>query len=153
MLHIEIIQVSKTKDQYFIDAEKEFTKRLSPYAKIRNTIIEVKKSGQDVKKIIEKESDSIMKHIRDDMFVIVLDVKGDQYASEEFADLISELSQRGKVTFIIGGPYGVSQKVLDRADIRLSFSKMTFTHQMIRVFLLEQIYRGFTIMKGKSYHY
>lgn len=153
MLHIEIIQVGKTKDRYFQDAEKELTKRLSPYARVRNLIVEVKKSGQDVKKTIEKESESIMKLIREDTVVIVLDVKGNQYTSEEFADLIGELSQRGKVTFVVGGPYGVSQKVLDRADIRLSFSKMTFTHQMIRVFLLEQIYRGFTIMQGKSYHY
>lgn len=153
MLHIEIVQVGKTKDQYFIDAEKEFLKRLSPHAKILNTIVEIKKSIQEPEKIIQKESELIMKKIQDDMFVIVLDIKGDQYSSEEFADLISELSQRGKVTFVIGGPYGVSQEVLDRADIRLSFSKMTFTHQMIRVFLLEQIYRGFTIMKGKSYHY
>lgn len=144
MLHIQIVQVGKTKDKYFKDAEDEFLKRLTPYAKIVIDTVE-KKDADDSQKILNK--------IRKDSFVIALDINGVQHSSEEFAGLLDKIAVRGKVTFIIGGPHGLSKEVIERADLQLSFSKMTFTHQMIRVFLLEQIYRGFTILKGKTYHY
>jgi 23S rRNA (pseudouridine1915-N3)-methyltransferase len=144
MLHIQIIQVGKTKEKFFQEAENEFLKRLSRYAKITiDTVAE--KGSDDGKKIIKK--------IRNDSFVIVLDIKGVQHTSEEFAHLLDKIMMTGKVTFVIGGPHGLSEDVLERADLKLSFSKMTFTHQMIRLFLLEQIYRGFTILEGKTYHY
>ncbi|MFC1655850.1 23S rRNA (pseudouridine(1915)-N(3))-methyltransferase RlmH [Patescibacteria group bacterium] len=150
MLHINIIQVGKTKDSYFKEAENEYLKRLSRYAKISVETIEEDKKGDDKIKAIEKEGESIIKKIRDDAFVVALEIGGKSYSSEEFASFLKE---SGKITFVIGGPYGLSDKVLSRADARLSFSKMTFTHQMIRVILLEQVYRGCTILEGKKYHY
>ncbi len=150
MLHINIIQVGKTKDFYFKEAEKEYLKRLSRYAKINVETIEEDKKGDDRKKAMEREGESIMKKIRDDSFVVALEIVGKSYSSEEFASFLKESE---KMIFIIGGPYGLSDKVLKRANLKLSFSRMTFTHQMIRVILLEQIYRGCTILEGKKYHY
>lgn len=150
MLHINILQVGKTKDSYFREAENEYLKRLSRYAKINVETVEEDKKGDDKVKAMGKEGRSIIKRIPEDSFIVALDIQGKSCDSEKFAELLDEA---GKITFIIGGPYGLSEDVLRRADLRLSFSKMTFTHQMIRVILLEQIYRGCTIMEGKQYHY
>lgn len=142
MLHIRIIQVGKTKDSYFREAEDEYLKRLSPYAKVKVETVEQKK--------IEIEGEAILKKIKDGDFVVALEINGKSYSSEEFAAF---LRKSEKITFVIGGPYGLSEDVLRRANSRLSFSKMTFTHQMVRIILLEQIYRGCTILAGKKYHY
>ena len=150
MLHINIIQVGKTKDSYFREAESEYLKRLSRYAKISVETIEEDKKGDDRVKAMKREGESIMKKLREDAFVVALEIGGKSYSSEEFASFLKE---SGKVTFVIGGPYGLSEEVLNRANVKLSFSKMTFTHQMIRVILLEQVYRGCTILEGKKYHY
>ncbi len=95
-----------------------------------------------------------MRHIKEDTYVITLEIQGKQLASEEFAEKIEELGIRGKshITFIIGGSIGLGEEVLDRSDYALSFSKMTFPHQLMRVVLLEQIYRGYRIMSGAPYH-
>ena len=143
MLHIQIIQVGKTKDKFFIDAEGEFIKRLSRYAKVQTDTIEAD-SGEEEK---------IQKRIWKDSYKVVLEIKGKEFSSEEFAKFLEKSGEKGKVTFIIGGPHGIPKSVIESADLKFSMSRMTFTHQMIRVFLLEQIYRGFTILEGKSYHY
>lgn len=143
MLHIQIIQVGKTKDKFFIDAEGEFIKRLSRYAKVQTDTIEAD-SGEEEK---------IQKRIWKDSYKVVLEIKGKEFSSEEFAKFLEKSGEKGKVTFIIGGPYGLPKSVIESADLKFSMSRMTFTHQMIRVFLLEQIYRGFTILEGKTYHY
>jgi 23S rRNA (pseudouridine1915-N3)-methyltransferase len=143
MLHIQIIQVGKTKDKFFIDAEDEFIKRLSRYAKVQTDTIETDTS----------EEEKIQKRIWKDSFKVVLEIKGKEFSSEEFAKFLEKSGEKGKVTFIIGGPHGLPKSLIESADLKFSMSRMTFTHQMIRVFLLEQIYRGFTILEGKSYHY
>lgn len=140
MLHIQIIQVGKTKDKLYGKIEAEFEKRLSRYAKLEIITVD------DESKILDRVENGSHK--------VALDLRGDQGSSEEFADFINRRQLNGgKVTFIIGGPFGLSMELLDNCDSKLSLSKMTFTHQMVRIFLLEQIYRAFTILEGKSYHY
>lgn len=153
MLHIQIIQVGKTKEQYYKEAEEELSKRLSRYAKVEIVIIDEKKGITDISKTMQIEGVAILKRIPDGNYIIALDRKGDEYSSLEFAEFLKDTMVEGKLTFVIGGPYGLSEEVLNKADKKLSLSKMTFTHQMIRLFLLEQIYRAFTILKGKTYHY
>lgn len=140
MLHIQIIQVGKTKDKMFGKIEAEFEKRLSRYAKLQIDTVE--------------KEDDILRRCEKGSHKVALDMRGDQGSSEDFADFIKRRQfDGGKVTFIIGGPFGLSVPVIDACDSKLSLSKMTFTHQMVRVFLLEQIYRAFTILEGKKYHY
>lgn len=145
MLYIKIVQIGKTKEKYFKEAEEEFIKRLSPYAKIKAITIP--------QSTIEKEGESIMKQLKQDEITVTLDIQGRQFSSEEFSKWIDTNSTKGKLTFIIGGPHGLAENVLNKANFSISFSKMTFTHQMIRMFLLEQLYRGITLINGKSYHY
>jgi len=139
MLHIQIIQVGKTKDSYFKEAESEYVKRLSRYGKITVDTVE--------------EDDKILSRVNKDSYVIALVIEGKQLSSEDFAEKLREIGQKGHVTFVIGGPHGLPAEVIKSSDFSLSFSKMTFTHQMIRVILLEQIYRACTIIEGKKYHY
>lgn len=140
MLHIQIIQVGKTKEKFFKDAENEFLKRLSRYAKVK-----VETVDDDSKILARAESGS---------FKVAMEITGEQYDSEQFADFIQRRQfEGGKVTFIIGGPLGLPLEVIEECDFKLSLSKMTFTHQMVRIFLLEQIYRAFTILEGKTYHH
>ena len=143
MLHIQIIQVGKTREKFFIEAENEFLKRLSRYAKIQIDTIESDLNNDD----------KILKRIWKDSYKVVLEIKGQEFTSEEFSKFLEKMGIKGKVTFVIGGPHGLSNKVINAADFKLSLSKMTFTHQMVRIFLLEQIYRGFTLIEGKNYHY
>lgn len=151
MLHVQIIQVGKTKEKYIKDALGEYLKRLKNRIKLE--IITLKDQTGDRGKIIEKEGRLIMKKIPESSYLIALDTKGEEKSSEKFAELIKKMKQKGKVTFIIGGAYGLSPDIIERADLTLSLSKMTFTHQMVRVVLLEQIYRAFTILEGGSYHH
>lgn len=139
MLHIQIVQVGKTKDSYFKQAEEEYVKRLGRYGKITVDTVE--------------DDDKILSRVHKDSYKIALVIEGKQFSSEEFADKLKEIGIMGHVTFIIGGPHGLPKEVIDSSDFLLSFSKMTFTHQMIRVILLEQIYRACTIIEGKKYHY
>lgn len=139
MLHIQLIQVGKTKDAYFKDAEDEYLKRLLRFAKVKVDTVD--------------DDSKIPGRIQKDSFVIALEIKGKQMSSEEFSQVLKDASVRGKITFIVGGPHGLPEDISEKSDLQLSFSKMTFTHQMIRVFLLEQIYRGLTILEGKKYHY
>jgi len=150
MLHVQIIQVGKTKDRFFADAENEFLKRLSRYAKVQtDTIDSDSKDSGDQK----DEQEKIQKRMWKDSYKVVLEIKGKEFTSEEFAKFLEKSGEKGKVTFVIGGPHGLPKAVIDQADLKFSMSRMTFTHRMIRVFLLEQIYRGFTILEGKTYHY
>lgn len=158
-MKITIIQIGKTRQKYFQDAEAEYLKRLQPYAKIR--IITLKEcaapnsgqAGQQISK--NKEGETILVNLKPESFIIALDPKGKSFDSLQFADLIKQNKDfhGADLTFIIGGPYGLSGAVLKAAKLKLSFSSFTFTHELIRTLLLEQIYRAFTIMSGKSYHY
>jgi 23S rRNA (pseudouridine1915-N3)-methyltransferase len=140
MLHVQIIQVGKTKEKLFKVAEDEFIKRLSKYAKLTIDTVE--------------ENSRILERVENGSYKIALEISGEQFSSEEFADFIKRrLFFGGKITFIIGGPFGLPLDISDACDKKLSLSKMTFTHQMVRLFLLEQIYRAMTILEGKTYHY
>lgn len=158
-MNITLITVGKIKEKYLKDAINEYSKRLSRYCKL--DIVEVsdektpdnasEKEGLAIK---EKEGEAILKHVKDNMFVVTLAIEGKMLSSEELAEFIKDLGIRGdsNVAFIIGGSLGLSKQVLSRADYKLSFSKMTFPHQLMRVILLEQVYRGFRINGGEPYH-
>jgi 23S rRNA (pseudouridine1915-N3)-methyltransferase len=158
-MNIHIISVGKLKEKYLKDAIAEYSKRLSRYCKLE--IIEVpdekapdNASDKEELLIKEKEGLSILKNIKSSMFVVTLDLKGKMLNSEDFSRFIQECGVDGEsnIAFIIGGSLGLSPEVLKRSDFSLSFSKMTFPHQLMRVILLEQIYRGFRIMSGEPYH-
>jgi 23S rRNA (pseudouridine1915-N3)-methyltransferase len=158
-MKITLITVGKVKEKYLRDAIEEYSKRLGRYCKL--SIVEVADektpdhAGEALERQIkEKEGERIMKHIRDDAFVIALAIEGQQLTSEQLALKIDDLGLRGTshIQLIIGGSLGIDQSILNRADYLLSFSKMTFPHQLMRVILLEQIYRAFKINAGEPYH-
>ncbi|PAB60162.1 23S rRNA (pseudouridine(1915)-N(3))-methyltransferase RlmH [Anaeromicrobium sediminis] len=158
-MNITVISVGKIKEKFLKAAIDEYSKRLSRYCKLN--IIEVpdektpdNASEKEEELIKEKEGELILKKIKDRSYVIALDLKGDHLTSEQFAKKLKDLSVQGKsdVTFIIGGSLGIAKEVLKRANYKLCFSKMTFPHQLFRVMLLEQVYRGYRINNGEPYH-
>ena len=158
-MRITLITVGKIKEKYLRDAIAEYSKRLSRYCKLEIVEVVDEKTPDQASEAAEenirnKEGERILKHIRDDMYVITLEIGGKMLSSEEFADKINSLGVQGKssITFVIGGSIGLGQEVLRRSDYALSFSKMTFPHQLMRVILLEQVYRGYRIINGEPYH-
>lgn len=158
-MKITVITVGKIKEKYLKDAIAEYTKRLGKYCRLE--IIEVADektpdaaSAAVEEGIREKEGMRILKYIRDDMYVITLEIKGKLLTSEELAEKIETLGVQGKssIAFVIGGSIGLGEEVLRRSDFALSFSKMTFPHQLMRVILLEQVYRSYRIINGEPYH-
>lgn len=158
-MKISVITVGKIKEKYLRDAIAEYSKRLSRYCKLE--IIEVadektpdQAGGAAEDAIRAKEGERILKFIRDDMYVITLEINGKMLTSEEFAEKLESLGVQGKssIAFVIGGSIGLGKDVLKRSDFALSFSKMTFPHQLMRVVLLEQVYRGYRIINGAPYH-
>lgn len=158
-MNISIVTVGKLKEKYLKLGIDEYTKRLSSYSKIE--IIEVPDekapetlSDAEMLQVKKKEGERILSKVPTDAHVIALAIEGKQKSSEELADTIDKLGTYGKsrVTFIIGGSLGLSDEVLKRADDKLSFSKMTFPHQLMRLILVEQVYRAFRIMRGEPYH-
>lgn len=147
---IKIIQVGKSRD--FVEQEQRFLKMLGQFAKVEVVVVNEQKASKTftVERCREEEGALILKALGSDEFVIALDEKGREMNSVEFGGF---LEKHPKATFVIGGAFGLSEAVRERADAVLAFSLMTFTHQMIRLFLLEQIYRGFCIIKGKEYHH
>lgn len=158
-MKITLITVGKIKEKYLRDAIAEYSKRLSKYCKL--DIIEVadEKTPDNASETVEhmirdKEGERILKHVKDDAYVITLEIKGKLLTSEELADKIDTLGIQGisHICFIIGGSIGLGEEVLKRSDYALSFSKMTFPHQLMRVILLEQVYRSYRIIHGEPYH-
>lgn len=158
-MNISIITVGKLKEKYLKDGIDEYKKRLTRYCNIE--IIEVSDekapenlSQKEEEQVKEKEGLGILKNIKDNMYVVVLDIKGKMLSSEELSEFLGERGLTGdsSIAFVVGGSLGLSKEVLNRADYKLSFSKMTFPHQLMRLILLEQIYRGFRILKGEPYH-
>ena len=156
MIKINLVVVGKVKEKYFTDAINEYSKRLSRFCKLE--IIEVKEENfidvptdSQIEIIKEKEGENILKKLDDK--VLLSYIKGTKFSSESFSKTIEKFINDGQnLTFVIGGSYGVSQKVVDRADELISFSDMTFPHTMFRVMLLEQIYRAFKILENSRYH-
>lgn len=149
---IKIITVGSIKEKYLKDAIEEYTKRISKYTNIE--IIEVKDEGLvEPTKSLQLEEEKILKHINDKDYIITLEIEGKELSSIELASKLDKITlEASTITFIIGGSYGLSQNIKDKAKLHLSFSKMTFPHQLFRVLLLEQIYRSFKINNNESYH-
>lgn len=158
-MKITIISVGKIKEKFFTDAVSEYTKRLSKYCSVYEEIIPDERADdnfsiKEIEQIKIKEGSKILSKIKSNSYVIALSIDGQQLSSEEFANKISVLAIDGKsnLTFIIGGSNGLSDEVSEKADFKLSFSKMTFPHQLFKVILFEQIYRGFKINARETYH-
>ena len=155
-MNIKIIAVGKIKEQYLKDAIKEYEKRLMSFCSF--SVIEVVAEQINDESLCEKykeiEADRILQNIKKNSFIITLEIKGKSFTSEAFAQKIKDISNEGinDVVFIIGGANGLHKKVSDIANMKISFSQMTFTHQMIRVLLIEQIYRAFKINANEPYH-
>ncbi|MDD5040422.1 MAG: 23S rRNA (pseudouridine(1915)-N(3))-methyltransferase RlmH [Patescibacteria group bacterium] len=155
-MNISIIAVGKLKEAHWKGAVSEYVKRLSSFCKVK--IIEVPetsfKTAAQKTYVLKTENERITRAIPPHSFVIALDQRGVTLNSEEFASKLETWSQFGTpITFVIGGPLGLDDTVKERANIRLSFSEITFPHQLARVILLEQVYRAITIQKGMKYHY
>ena len=158
-MNIKVVCIGKLKEKYWSDAVAEYSKRLKAYCALE--IVELKearlpdRAGDAEEKSVKlAEGRDILSHIKKDEYVITLEVLGKSLSSEGLAEKIDKLGLDGRsdVVFVIGGSLGLSKEVSERADFKLSFSAMTFPHQMMRVFLLEQIYRAFKINRGETYH-
>ena len=148
---IKIICVGKIKEKYLEDAIKEYEKRISKYTKLE--IIELKDENFDESKTLLKEKESIMKYISDKDYIITMEIDGNELDSISFANKLDGIqSTNSNITFIIGGSYGLHDDIKSLSNYKLSFSKMTFPHQLFRVILLEQIYRSFKINNNETYH-
>ena len=158
-MKITLITVGKIKEKYYTDAIAEYMKRLSRYCKPEIIQVADEKTPENAALAVEKqvkdtEGERILRHGAEDAFVVALEIRGEMLSSEELADFIErkQVSGTSHIQFVIGGSLGLSEAVLRRADYRLSFSRMTFPHQLMRVVLLEQIYRSFRIIAGEPYH-
>ena len=158
-MKITLVTVGKIKEKFFEDAIKEYSKRLSRYCKLEILQVADEKTPEGASEAVElqikeKEGQRILSLIRDDAYVIALAIEGKMLDSEELAERIEKLGVSGisQIVFVIGGSLGLSAQVMKRADYALSFSRMTFPHQLMRVVLLEQIYRGYRIMNHQPYH-
>lgn len=160
MVSINVICVGKLKEKYLKDAVLEYSKRLSKYCNLN--IIEIsdeklpnKINNSIIDEIKEKECRKILNNIKKDSYIISLDLKGKEYSSEEFSTKIQDITIKGfsSITFIIGGTLGITNEILNKSNELICFSKMTFPHQLIRVFLLEQLFRGFKILNNETYHW
>lgn len=158
-MKITLITVGKIKEKYLKDAIAEYSKRLSRYCKLEVVEVADEKTPDNASETVEnaireKEAERILKYIKEDAYIITLEINGRQLSSEEMAEKIEKLGIQGisHIIFIIGGSIGLGKAVLDKSDFALSFSKMTFPHQLMRVILLEQVYRSYRIINGEPYH-
>lgn len=158
-MKITLITVGKIKEKFYSDAIAEYSKRLSRYCKLDIIQVADEKTPDSAsqiqeRQIKEKEGERILAQVRDGSYVVALAIEGEMLSSEALAEKIDRLGVSGQsqIVFVIGGSLGLSDAVLKRADYKLSFSRMTFPHQLMRVILLEQIYRSYRIMHGEPYH-
>ncbi len=159
MLSVQLICVGKLKERFYSDAVKEYAKRLGIFCRLE--LIELpeerlgdRPSDAEIESALEKEAQQIEKKLKRDGTLVCLCVEGIQMDSESFSKLLSDAEQSGRprISFVIGSSYGLSPRIKDMADLRLSMSKMTFPHHLARVILTEQLYRGFQIKEGTKYH-
>ena len=159
-MRITIVTAGKIKEKYLTAGINEFLKRLGPFATVK--IVEINEermkdnpSEAEKQQVLQQEGQRLLRQVPEGSYLFVLDVYGRQLSSEELAERLGNLALQGRsnLTFLIGGAFGLSEEVRRAADFRLSFSPMTFTHQMIRLLLVEQIYRCFKINRGEKYHW
>ena len=158
-MNITVLCIGKLKEKYWVDAVKEYSKRLGSYCSLKITELKesplrANPSAADENMVKKSEGDDILSRIKPTDYVITLEIKGKGLSSEQLSAKIDDLALNGKsnLVFIIGGSLGLSEEVSARSDFKLSFSSMTFPHQMMRVILLEQIYRSFKIIRNEAYH-
>ena len=158
MLTINIVCVGKLKEKFFKDAVSEYSKRLSKYCKLNILELPDEKIPNNANETIfqeikSKECKNIISHLKKDSYIICLDLRGKDYSSEQFSAKLDNLSmQTSSITFVIGGSLGLTEELLSISNEKICFSKMTFPHQLIRIFLLEQLFRAFKISHGETYH-
>lgn len=156
-MKFQLLLTGATADKYINEGIKEYEKRLKRYVPFEIEILRDLKNTKNLSfdQVKQKESDQQLKFLEQSSFVILLDENGKEFTSVKFADYIDKLMIRGlkTVTFVVGGPYGFSPEMYQRADAKISLSKMTFSHQMVRLFFTEQLYRAFTILKNEPYHH
>jgi len=159
MIAIHILCVGKIKEKFWKDAINEYSKRLSKYCRldiveVQDSKIPDKTSIAMEKQIKDEEANRIIDQLKKDTYIVCLDLNGKEYTSPEFSEKIQKLAVEGNssITFVIGGTLGLGDEILELAKEKICFSKMTFPHQLIRVFLLEQLFRGFKIANGETYH-
>ncbi|NLM46035.1 MAG: 23S rRNA (pseudouridine(1915)-N(3))-methyltransferase RlmH [Firmicutes bacterium] len=158
-MHFEILAVGKIKEQYFQKAVDEYVKRLRPYARVAVREVKDEKTpdggaAAEAAAVREKEAQRLEALLAPQTYLIALDIQGRQFSSPELAALLDRLATEGKshITFIVGGSLGLAPRLLEKADLKLSFSALTFPHQLFRVMLLEQLYRACKINRGEPYH-
>ncbi|WP_029100532.1 23S rRNA (pseudouridine(1915)-N(3))-methyltransferase RlmH [Brevibacillus thermoruber] len=158
-MQIAIVAVGKLKEKYLREGIDEYSKRLSAYCKLQVVEVADEKAPEELsptemEQVKRREGERILAQLKPDQYVIALAIEGQMWSSEKLASELDRLATYGKsqVAFVIGGSLGLSPEVLQRADVLLSFSKMTFPHQLVRLILLEQVYRAYRINRGEAYH-
>ena len=156
-MKVKLIVIGKTKSEFLLDGENEYQKRLKHYCKFSELIIpNIKKASKLSKEVLkEKEGNLILDSLKKSDYIILLDDKGLALTSIEFSEFLNKkiVSSTNELVFIVGGAFGFSESLYKRASIKLRLSKMTFSHQMVRMIFKEQLYRAFTIIKGEKYHH
>ncbi len=156
-MKIELLVVGKTNEKYFIDAINEYNGRLKHYIPFEINVIQDIKNAKNltIEQLKEKEGDELLKCFEPGDYIILLDEHGKEFTSVKFASYLENKMLTGikRLIFVVGGAYGFSQKIYDKAEEKISLSKMTFSHQMIRLIFTEQLYRAMTILKGQPYHH
>ena len=156
-MKVKLVCIGKTDKDYIIEGVKEYEKRLKHYISFESVLLPDIKNSKNLTEIQqkEKEGEVLLSQIKESDYVIILDEKGKEYSSVEFSKMIEKQMVAGLKTlvFIVGGPYGFSKQMYDRANAKISLSQMTFSHQMVRLIFTEQLYRAMTILKGEPYHH
>jgi 23S rRNA (pseudouridine1915-N3)-methyltransferase len=153
-VNIRIILLGKDKDRWLSEAVDEYLKRLAPFCRLeilQLPDVSIKQTGNS-QQVIQKEGEKVLGRLEEDDFVILLEERGEEKSSLEFSQFLTKLSDRKRIVFVIGGVYGTSKQLGQRAHFRMSLSRLTFTHRMSRLILIEQIYRAMMISSGRSYH-
>ncbi len=153
-INIELIVLGVLKEKALRQLNDEYSKRIGKYAKLKIKELKDEATNQNVSQVLEKEAVKLKKAIDPNSYLIILDIDKKQLTSEEFAQKLSDIAiyENSKITFVIGGSYGIHDEIKEMANLRLSFAKMTFPHQLFRIMLLEQIYRGLSINNNAPYH-
>ncbi|GAB2716888.1 23S rRNA (pseudouridine(1915)-N(3))-methyltransferase RlmH [Paenibacillus thermoaerophilus] len=158
-MNIQIVAVGKLKEKYLVQGIEEYMKRLGPYAKVSITELADEKapesmSAAEEQQVKEREGERILAALKPDAYVIAMAIEGEMWTSEQLAAKLQELATYGRshVAFVIGGSLGLSSAVMRRSDAKLSFGRITYPHQLLRLVLTEQVYRAFKIMRGEPYH-
>lgn len=156
-MKVKLVCIGKTDKEYIIEGVNEYEKRLKHYISFESVLLPDIKNSKNLTEIQqkEKEGEVLLSQIKESDYVIILDEKGKEYSSVEFSKMIEKQMVAGLKTlvFIVGGPYGFSKQMYDRANAKISLSQMTFSHQMVRLIFTEQLYRAMTILKGEPYHH